>query len=160
MFLCVCVCVCFALQYPDAELMVAYGEFRGNFQKDPLDSRFVFYGMRYIIENFVAVQWTEQDVEQADEFYRTHGPGNTPFPFPKGQPLKHRFAASCSSVICFRAIIKRMSACLLFFFVFCALPCLQICSWSSFETTMAISQFALRLCRKVSRFALSRASTS
>lgn len=69
--------------YPEAELMVAYGEFRAPFHKDPNDSRFVFYGMRYIIENFVAVQWTEEDVEQADLFYRTHGAGNTPFPFPK-----------------------------------------------------------------------------
>lgn len=34
------------LMYPDAELMVAYGEFRGSFAKDPEDSRFVFYGMR------------------------------------------------------------------------------------------------------------------
>lgn len=32
------------LMYPEADLMVAYGEFRGNFQKDPNDSRFVFYG--------------------------------------------------------------------------------------------------------------------
>src|SRR5688572_15369365 len=71
------------LMYPEAELMVAYGEFRGNFQKDKTDSRFIFYGMRYIIENFVAVRWTEEDVEQADEFYRTHGAGFTPFPFPK-----------------------------------------------------------------------------
>ncbi len=39
--------------------------------------------MRYIIENFVAVRWTEEDVEAADDFYKTHGVGNTPFPFPR-----------------------------------------------------------------------------
>ena len=32
------------LMYPDAKLMVAYGEFRQPYAKDPEDSRFVFYG--------------------------------------------------------------------------------------------------------------------
>jgi hypothetical protein len=32
------------LMYPDARLMVAYGEFRQPYAKDPEDSRFVFYG--------------------------------------------------------------------------------------------------------------------
>jgi len=69
--------------YPDAQLMVAYGEFRAPYGKDPEDSRFVFYGLRYIIENFVAVQWTEEDVEMADKFYSTHNAGFQPYPFPK-----------------------------------------------------------------------------
>jgi hypothetical protein len=51
------------LMYPEADLMVAYGEFRGPFQKDKEDSRFVFYGMRYIIDTYVSRQWTEEDVE-------------------------------------------------------------------------------------------------
>jgi nicotinic acid phosphoribosyltransferase len=76
------------LMYPEAKLMVAYGEFRGAFNKDPDDTRFVFYGIRYIIENFVAVPWTERDVEQADMFYQTHNAGFTPFPFPKDLFLK------------------------------------------------------------------------
>lgn len=73
------------LQYPDAELMVAYGEFRAPYAKDPEDSRFVFYGIRYIVENYIGVPWTEQDVELADKFYATHNAGFAPFPFPKGQ---------------------------------------------------------------------------
>lgn len=76
------------LMYPAAKLMVAYGEFRSPFAKDPEDSRFVFYGMRYIIDNYVAVQWTEQDVEMADMFYSTHNAGFKPFPFPKDLFLK------------------------------------------------------------------------
>jgi hypothetical protein len=40
--------------------------------------------MRYIIENYVAQQWTESDVEQASHFYATHNAGFQSFPFPKG----------------------------------------------------------------------------
>ena len=76
------------LMYPDARLMVAYGEFRGPFAKDPEDSRFVFYGIRYIIENFVAVQWTEHDVELAAGFYSTHNAGFQPYPFPRDLFMK------------------------------------------------------------------------
>lgn len=36
------------LMYPEADLMVAYGEFRSAFDKDPNDSRFVFYGIRSV----------------------------------------------------------------------------------------------------------------
>jgi nicotinic acid phosphoribosyltransferase len=39
--------------------------------------------MRYIIDNYVNVRWTEEDVELADQFYKTHGVGFTQFPFPK-----------------------------------------------------------------------------
>ena len=44
--------------------------------------------MRYIIENYVSVQWTELDVEQAAAFYSTHNAGFTPFPFPRDLFLK------------------------------------------------------------------------
>lgn len=37
------------LMYPDAEEMVAYGEFR-SMMKGADDSRFVFYGIRHIVE--------------------------------------------------------------------------------------------------------------
>ena len=67
--------------------MVAYGEFRGSFAKDPEDSRFVFYGMRYLVENYL-VPWTEHDVEMAAAFYATHNAGFQPFPFPKDLFLK------------------------------------------------------------------------
>lgn len=71
------------LMYPEAELMVAYGEFRGPFQKCQDDHRLIFYGMRYIIENFVNVRWTLEDVDKADQFYRTHNAGFQPYPFPR-----------------------------------------------------------------------------
>lgn len=74
--------------YPDAELMVAYGEFRAPFNKDPEDSRFVFYGIRYIIENFVAIRWTARDVEMAEAFYSSHNAGNSSYPFPKDLFMK------------------------------------------------------------------------
>ena len=35
------------LQYPPAQLMVAYGEFRSPFNHDTTDTRFVWYGIRY-----------------------------------------------------------------------------------------------------------------
>lgn len=72
------------LQYPDARKMVAYGEFRCGYGKDTKDTRILSYGIRYIIEVNVSRQWTMQDVEQADLFYRTHmAPTYTKFPFPR-----------------------------------------------------------------------------
>jgi nicotinamide phosphoribosyltransferase len=47
-----------------------YGEFRGGFEKDTQDMRLVFYGMRYIIENYVARRWTQHDVDQAALFFK------------------------------------------------------------------------------------------
>jgi hypothetical protein len=38
--------------------MVAYGEFRAAYDKDPEEQRIVFVGMRYLIENYIAKQWT------------------------------------------------------------------------------------------------------
>eukprot|EP00878_Enallax_costatus_P024999 GHUV01026716.1.p1 GENE.GHUV01026716.1~~GHUV01026716.1.p1 ORF type:complete len:157 (+),score=31.78 GHUV01026716.1:226-696(+) len=58
------------LQYPEAKRMVAYGEFRQGFNKDTEDTRLLFYGMRYILENYVFRPWTEEDVEKADLFFR------------------------------------------------------------------------------------------
>ncbi|KAK3807254.1 MAG: nicotinate phosphoribosyltransferase family-domain-containing protein [Benniella sp.] len=69
--------------YPKARLMVAYGEMRQAYDKDPHDNRIVFYGIRYIVENHIAKKWTMQDVEQADIFFSTHNAGFTSFPFPK-----------------------------------------------------------------------------
>jgi hypothetical protein len=34
--------------YPKARLMVAYGEMRQSYDKDPHDNRIVFYGIRYM----------------------------------------------------------------------------------------------------------------
>jgi nicotinamide phosphoribosyltransferase len=47
-----------------------YGEFRVGYQKDKEDTRIVAYGIRYIIENYIAKRWTMEDVERADLFYK------------------------------------------------------------------------------------------
>jgi nicotinic acid phosphoribosyltransferase len=62
--------------------MVAYGEFRSPFQHDERDHRFVFYGIRYIIEHYVQRRWTEQDVSAAAAFFATHNLQHSAFPFP------------------------------------------------------------------------------
>jgi hypothetical protein len=69
--------------------MVAYGEFRAPYEKDQNDHRMVLYGVRYIIENYVGVKWTRQDVEDAEDFFKTHmaslnpsDPSTMKFPFP------------------------------------------------------------------------------
>ncbi|KAF9383994.1 hypothetical protein CPC16_008647 [Podila verticillata] len=69
--------------YPKAQRMVAYGEMRQAYDKDPNDNRIVFYGIRYIIENYVAKKWTAEDVQRAAHFFSTHNAGFTQFPFPQ-----------------------------------------------------------------------------
>lgn len=76
------------LMYPESKQMVAYGEFRSPFQKDPDDSRFVFFGMRYIIDTYLSQPWTAEDVEAAANFFSTHNAGYKNFPFPKDLFLK------------------------------------------------------------------------
>jgi len=71
------------MMYPDCKHMVAYGEFRAPFNNDKEESRFVSYGIRYIVETFLNRKWTMEEVEKADLFYKTHNAGYTPFPFPK-----------------------------------------------------------------------------
>ncbi|KAI8058459.1 nicotinate phosphoribosyltransferase family-domain-containing protein [Syncephalis plumigaleata] len=74
--------------YPDAAQMTAYGEFRCSYNNDKEDHRIVFYGIRHIIEQLVVKPWTELDVQRADDFFKTHNAGFTPFPFPKDLFLK------------------------------------------------------------------------
>lgn len=74
--------------YPDCNKMTAYGEFRSSYNKDKEDTRLVFFGIRYIIENYIHVKHTVESVEQADQFFQTHNAGGTPFPFPKDLFLK------------------------------------------------------------------------
>ena len=74
-------------QYPDAREMVAYGEFR-KAHPDSNDDRIVYYGIRYIVENYLEKRWTVQDVEQAALFYSTHNVLGTEYPFPKDLFLK------------------------------------------------------------------------
>lgn len=72
------------LQYPKAQKMVAYGEFRQGYNKDKADTRMVAYGIRYLIEHYIAKPWTMRDVDLAEAFYKQHmGPGFTEFPFPR-----------------------------------------------------------------------------
>ena len=47
-----------------------YAEFRNGFDKDTEDARLVFYGMRYLLEAFIARQWSQQDVDRAAAFFR------------------------------------------------------------------------------------------
>ncbi|KAJ3213214.1 hypothetical protein HDU67_003153 [Dinochytrium kinnereticum] len=75
--------------YPDALKMVAYGEFRKPFEKDPNDTRIVLYGLRYIIEEYINVPWTKEDVDRSKAFFDTHQSSLNPadrstlvFPFP------------------------------------------------------------------------------
>jgi len=68
--------------YPDAKRMSAYGEFRAPFQGNETDHRFISYGIRYIIEHFVAKRWTLDDVHRSELFLNTHGVGGSKFPFP------------------------------------------------------------------------------
>ena len=64
--------------------MRQYGEFRGGFEKDKTDTRLISYGIRYVIESYVAKKWTMEDVEKADTFFKTHmAPFYTEFPFPR-----------------------------------------------------------------------------
>ncbi|KAK9865476.1 hypothetical protein WJX84_011030 [Apatococcus fuscideae] len=77
------------LQYPPSSKMVAYGEFRSGYNRDKADTRLVFHGMRYLVENYLSRQWTETDVTQADAFFRTHmAPSNSKFPFPRDMFMK------------------------------------------------------------------------
>ncbi|KAI7836200.1 hypothetical protein COHA_009926 [Chlorella ohadii] len=77
------------LQYPPCTKMVAYGELRQGFDNDPADTRQVFYGLRYILENYVYRRWTLQDVEQADAFFAGHrAPDFSAFPYPRDLFLK------------------------------------------------------------------------
>lgn len=45
---------CHAALYPPAKSHTAYGEFRGSFEGDPEDHRILFFGLRYIVEHYVA----------------------------------------------------------------------------------------------------------
>ena len=75
-------------QYPEALKMVAYGEFRCAFDRDPLDSRIVFTGMRYIVERYLCKRWTVEDVAKSAQFFATHNAGFSKFPFPEDLFLK------------------------------------------------------------------------
>lgn len=81
--------------YPtNTEELVAYGEFRRAWEDDPNDQRILFTGLPYLVHTYVARRWTRQDIEQADTFFSTHGPGGSPFPFPR--QLLQRIVDECN----------------------------------------------------------------
>jgi len=50
----------------------------------PRDTRFVWFGVRYVVEHYLHRVWTEADVDAAAAFFATHrAPGAGPFPFPR-----------------------------------------------------------------------------
>ncbi|CAG8564465.1 6075_t:CDS:10 [Acaulospora morrowiae] len=57
-----------------------FGAITSGYEDDKEDTRLLFYGFRYIIENYVAVKWTLEDVEMAENFIQNN---NTGFSFPK-----------------------------------------------------------------------------
>ena len=71
------------LQYPAAQLMVAYAEFRPPFNRDASDTRLVWYGLRYVVEHHIQRRWTVEDVDDAAHFYATHNAAHSPMPFPR-----------------------------------------------------------------------------
>ncbi|CAG8570959.1 6145_t:CDS:10 [Paraglomus occultum] len=77
-----------AFLYPQTVKTVAYGEFRAGYERDRDDTRLVFYGIRFVIENYIAKKWTIEDVDYAEQFYATHNANNTPFPYPRELFLK------------------------------------------------------------------------
>lgn len=86
------------MQYPKSKLFSAYGEFRTPLHlegskdapEEPIDDdRFVFYGIRYIVQKYLEHKWTHEDVDKAALFYKTHNAGYTPFPYPAD--LFHKF---------------------------------------------------------------------
>ena len=47
------------------------------------DSRIVFYGLRYYIQQFLTRGITEEDIRRSEKFYAEHNMGGTPVSFPK-----------------------------------------------------------------------------
>jgi len=75
------------LMYPECEKMVAYGEFRepmkGMLTNEEQDNRFVFYGMRHYVDNYISKKWTRNDLVMAELFFSTHNSQGTTYPFPR-----------------------------------------------------------------------------
>jgi nicotinamide phosphoribosyltransferase len=71
------------LLYPPAIERYAYGEFRSSFDKDELDHRILFYGLKYIVDTHIAKRWTTTDVTSSAEFFNHHNAGSKEYPFPK-----------------------------------------------------------------------------
>jgi len=68
--------------YPDSEEMTAYIEARKPF-RDGEDPRIVHFGINYFIDKYLSTPITHDDIDEALEFYKTHGVGSTEYPFPE-----------------------------------------------------------------------------
>lgn len=68
--------------YPECLSAGAYIEARKGFAGDTEDRRLVVNGVRYFVERFLARQWREEDVAEAELILQTFCPGGTPHPFP------------------------------------------------------------------------------
>ena len=58
-------------------------KYRGWVDNMNEDDRIVWFGMRYVIETFIAKPITHADIDEAAEFYSTFNVGETPYPFPE-----------------------------------------------------------------------------
>ncbi|KAJ2517617.1 hypothetical protein GGI11_003105, partial [Coemansia sp. RSA 2049] len=72
----------FAL-YPEMREATAYAEFRSAYDKDENDQRIVFYGIRYVLEQYISRQWTQRDVDLAEAFFATYNAEFKAYPFPR-----------------------------------------------------------------------------
>lgn len=61
---------------------VAYGEFRKSWP-DIDDERIIFYGIRYLIDNYLSKPLTQEDLDELEWFASDHNAGGTPYPYPK-----------------------------------------------------------------------------
>ena len=69
-------------QYQKSLNKTAYGSFRAPFP-GANDNRFIFIGMRPIIEKYIAKPWTIDNIIETEAFFNTFGPGGTSHPFPR-----------------------------------------------------------------------------
>lgn len=109
---------CHPLMYPDAERMVAYGEFRKGFRTaeghDCLDTRVISYGIRYVVETYLERRWTLADVQAAAQFYRCCLLSIAVTLSLTGPAAAHttrvsrstRFRESCSRSLCARTTVR------------------------------------------------------
>ncbi|KAI0219377.1 hypothetical protein L0F63_000516 [Massospora cicadina] len=67
--------------YPPSQIMSAYGAFRAPFNRDPYDERILFYGIRFITEEYLNRRWTLEELAMSEKFFATHNKNFTPFPF-------------------------------------------------------------------------------
>lgn len=68
--------------YPECMQAGAYIEARKGFEGDKDDLRMVVNGVRYFVERYLAKQWKEEDVMEAEQIMASFCPGGAQHPFP------------------------------------------------------------------------------